>query len=132
MELDWIATDPDSLRLPYVERRSSMHAYVSRIEALRTLGEGYSEVHLADRDYPRIAFSFRDYYGVIRLSLADKMYLLHVGGVIADDKSVLVPGLDGDAEYSGAFVLTAERTWDLVKMFLQSGSVKELGEWYEL
>jgi hypothetical protein len=48
-KVDWIATDSEALRLSYAERRTTAEEYVARIEALRALGEGYSEVSLADR-----------------------------------------------------------------------------------
>jgi hypothetical protein len=49
VEVEWVATDPDSRLLSHAEQRSSVGDYVARIEALLALGEGYSHVHEADR-----------------------------------------------------------------------------------
>jgi hypothetical protein len=57
-KVDWIATDPETRRLSYTGRRTTAEEYVARIEALRALGEGYSEVSLADRAYPYVCLSF--------------------------------------------------------------------------
>jgi len=133
VELDWTATDPDSLRLSYGERRSSIEDYVTRIEALRAAGEGYSEVHRADRDYPLVTLQFRHPYGVVSCMSEDENIHLLVGdGVMDNSDSVLVPGLEGESLYSGAFVMSSDRAWDVVKEFLGSGSVEDLGEWVEL
>jgi hypothetical protein len=132
MELDWIATDPDSGRLSHTERRSSVETYESRIEVLRALGEGYTEVSWADRDYPHVALSFRNPYGVVHYMSEDKIYLLAGDGVIGDDQTADVPGLEGDSRFMGAFVLSADHAWEVVKAFLRSGSIEDLGQCWEL
>lgn len=45
-----------------------------------------------------------------------------------------VPVLDdmGDAEFSGDYVLSAERAWTAVKDFLRHGVVENFGEWQEM
>lgn len=135
MDVEWIATDPDSHRLSFTERRSSAEEYVVRIEALRALGWGYSEVHVSGTDYPCLTLSFRGDYAVLhQLSAEDKVLLLAGDGVIADDETVLVPMLDDidEAPFSGAFVLSAERARAAVREFLRHGSVEDLGDWQEL
>jgi hypothetical protein len=135
VDVDWIATDPESRRLSFTERRSGAEEYVSRIEALRALGWGYSEVHLSGRDYPCITLSFRGDYAVLhQFSAEDKVLLMTGGGVIADDETILVPMLDDidDAPFSGAFVLSTERACAAVTEFVRHGSVEYLGDWQEL
>jgi hypothetical protein len=63
VEVDWIATCPQTRRLSYTLRRSTAEEYVARIEALRALGEGYSEVSLAGRAYPHLTLSLRGGHG---------------------------------------------------------------------
>lgn len=135
MDVEWIATDPESGRLSFVERRSSAEEYLSRIEALRAQGWGYSEVRLSGRDYPSVTLSFRGDYAVLhQFSAEDKVLLLAGGGLVADDETVLVPMLDDidDTPFSGAFVLTTERASAAVTEFLRHGSVEDLGDWQEL
>jgi hypothetical protein len=133
VELEWIATDPDSRTLSYTEQRSTVDDYLSRIETLRALGEGFSQVHWADRDYPLVTLRFRNAFGVVdHFTDDDKVYLLVGDGVIANDETVLVPGIQGDSWFTGAFVMTADYAWDVVKAFIRSGSVEDLGEWFEL
>jgi len=133
MELDWTATDPESLRLSYVEQHSSLDVYVQRIEALRTAGEGYSKVHWADRDHPLVTLQFRHLYGVVSYMSEDQVIYLLVGdGVVDNEDSVLVPGLEDESWYSGHVVMSSDHAWDVVKKFLASGAVEGLGEWVEL
>ena len=135
MEVDWIATDPQTRRLSYTERRTTAEEYVARMDALHALGEGNSEVSLADRAYPRLTVSFRGGYGVVhQFSAEDKVFLLAGDGSIADDQTVLVPVMDDidDAEFTGAFVLSADHAWAAVREFLRHGSVEDLGNWQEL
>jgi hypothetical protein len=134
VEVDWIATDPKTRRLSS-ERRTTAEEYVTRIEALRVLGAGYSEVSLADRLYPRLILSFRGGYGVVhQFSAADKVALLAGDGSIATDQTVLVPVMDDidDAAFTGAFVLSADHAWAAVREFIRHGSVEDLGNWQEL
>ncbi len=135
MDVDWIATDPESRRLSFAERRSSAEEYFARIEALRALGWGYSEVHLAGTDYPVLALSFRGGYAVLhQFSAEEKVLLLAGEGVIADDETVLLPVLDDihDTVFSGAFVLSTGGACAAVREFLHHGSAEDLGDWQEL
>lgn len=134
MEVDWRATDPESGRLS-PERRSSVDEYLAWIEALRALGEGYSEVNLSGSTYPRLALSFRGGYGVVeQFATAEAMFLLAGDGVIADNETVPVPMLDDPdlAEFTGAFVVSADHAWAVVREFLRGGSVEDLGDWQQL
>lgn len=132
VEVDWSATDSVSGQLS-AERRSSLEEYVARVEALRALGQGYSEVSFSGSGYPCLALSFRGGYGVVHLFAEETMFLLAGDGVIADDETVLLPVLDDpDAEFTGAVVVTADRAWAVVREFLHRGSVEGLGDWHEL
>lgn len=132
MELSWTASEPGSGRIS-AERRSSDDDYMSRMEELLALGEGYSEVSCDDQLYPRVSLAFRAAYGVVaHWTSSEQMLLLLGDGIIAHDQTVFVPALEGDAKYTGAFVSSRERAWDVVKRFIRSGSVNEVGQWVEL
>ena len=135
MDVDWIATDPESGRLSGMERRSSAEEYVARIEALRALGWGYSEVHMSGADFPGLALSFRGSYAVVhQFAAEDKVLLLAGDGMIGDDEVVLVPMLDDtdDTTFTGAVVLSTARAFAAVREFVRHGSVEDLGDWEEL
>lgn len=135
MEVDWIATDPETRGLSYTDRRTSAAQYIAQIEALRAQGEGYCEVSLAGQAYPRLTLSFRGGYGVVhQFSAEDKVFLLAGDGVIANDQTALVPMLDDihDGKFTGAFVLTADHAWAVVREFLRHGNVEVLGHWQQL
>lgn len=132
MELSWAASEPGFVHLP-VERRSGAEEYIARMEELLALGEGYSEVSCNDQLYPRISFAFRATYGVVEhWSSSEEMFLLLGDGIVSDDETIFVPELEGDAEYTGAFVSSRQRAWDVVKKFIGSGSVDGLGQWAKL
>jgi hypothetical protein len=134
VKVDWIATDPQTRRLS-AERRTTAEEYVARMEALRALGEGYCEVSLAGRTYPRLTLSFRAGYGVVhQFSAADKVFLLAGDGSIANDQTVRVPVMDDvdNAKFTGAFVLSADHAWAAVTGFLRHGSAEDLGSWQQL
>ena len=135
MDVMWIATDPDSRRLSFTERRTSPADYIARIEALLAAGEGYSEVHRADQQYPLLALSFRGGYGVVhQFSAQDKVLLLVGDGVLDAHETVLVPVQNdvADVPFSGDYVLSAEHAWTVVKDFLRDGAVENLGEWQKM
>jgi hypothetical protein len=132
MELSWTASEPVSGRLS-AERRSSAEDYTSWMETLLALGEGYSEVSRDDQLYPRVSLAFRAGYGVIAYWSSSEQMLLLVGdGIISNDGTVFVPGLEGDAKYSGAFVSSQQRAWDTVTRFIESGSLDGVGQWVQL
>ena len=133
MELDWFASDPETGQLSCT-RRTTVEEYVARIEVLRELGEGYTEVSLADRPYPCLTFGFRGGYGVIhQFAAEDMVFLLSGNGAIGDEQRVRIPVLDdADTEWTGEFVLTADRAWAAVMEFLRHGSAESLGHWEQL
>ena len=111
MDVKWIATDPDSRRLSFVERRTSADDYIARIEALLAVGEGYSEVQWADRSHPYVALAVRGGYGVVHLFSADgELFILAGDGVIDASETVLIPVLDDGhgTPFTGEYVLSAE------------------------
>jgi hypothetical protein len=130
----WTATEPGSRRLSSY-RRTSADEYIARIEALLAIGEGYSEVHHAGQQHPRLAMLFKDGYAVVhQFSAEDKVFLLAGDGVIGARETVRVPVLD-DVDYavfSGEFVLSSGRAWAVVQDFLRRGAVESLGEWHKL
>lgn len=126
MEVSWVATEPGSGRLSAF-RRSGVDDYISRVEELLELGEGYSEVSCGDELYPRVSLTFRSAYGVVaHWPSSDRILLLIGDGVISSDATVYVPELEGYTAYTGAFVSNRQRAWDAVKKFIGSGSVDEL------
>jgi hypothetical protein len=128
VDVKWIATDPDSQRLSFVERRTSADDYIARIEALLAVGEGYSEVQWADR-------AVRGGYGVVHLFSADgELFILAGDGVIDASETVLIPVLDDGqgTPFTGEYVLSAEHAWKAVKHFVRHGAVEDLGNWQEL
>lgn len=64
-------------------------------------------------------------------SSSEEMFLLLGDGILANDEIVSVPELEGDTQYTGAFV-SSRRAWDVVKKFIGSGSVDGLGQWVKL
>lgn len=132
MEVSWVATEPGSGRVSAFQR-SGVDDYVSRVEELLELGEGYSEVSCGDELYPRVSQTFREAYGVVAHWPSSERILLLLGdGAISNGAKISVPELEGDTVYSGAFVSSRWRAWDSVKKFIGSGSVDELGQWFEL
>ena len=128
MKLNWIATDPENGRLSHT-RRTAVEEYIARIGIWLELGEGYTEVSLADRPYPCLAFGFRGSHGVIhQFAAEDEVFLLSGDCVVADEQTVLVPILDNDdSEFTGELVLSADHAWAAVKEFVRNGSVEGLG-----
>jgi hypothetical protein len=132
MEVSWVATEPGSGRISAF-RYSGVDDYISRMEDLLKLGEGYSEVSCGDQLYPRVILTFRASYGVVaHWSPAGETQLLLGDGIISNDASVSVPELEGDTEYTGKFVSSRQRAWDAVKQFIGSGSVDGIGHWVRL
>jgi hypothetical protein len=101
MEASWVATEPGSGRISAF-RYSGVGDYISRMEDLLKLGEGYSEVSCRDQLYPRVILAFRASYGVVaHWSPAGETQLLLGDGIISNDTSVSLPELEGDTEYTG-------------------------------
>ena len=135
MDVKWIATDADSQRLSFVERQTSADDYIARIEAMLTVGEGYSEVHWAGRVCPYVALAVKDGYGVVHLFSADgKLLILAGDGVIDASETVLIPVLDDGhgTPFTGEYVLSTEQAWKAVKHFVRHGAVEDIRNWQEL
>jgi hypothetical protein len=132
MELSWTASEPGSGRIS-AERRTSAEDYISRMEELLALGEGYSQVSCDDRLYPRVSLAFRAAYGVVaHWSTSEQMLLLLGDGIIPNGETIFVPEAEGDGKYTGAFVSSRQRAWDAVRKFIESGAVDGIGQWVEL
>jgi hypothetical protein len=101
MELEWFAMDSETPNLRYPQR-SGVEDYVSRIDELIARGEGYSEVSVVDQEYPYLALSFRNGFGIVHQFLSeDNVYLLLGDGVVGDDEEVSVLELEGDSRFTG-------------------------------
>jgi hypothetical protein len=80
-----------------------------------------------------VSLAFRAAYGVVtHWSSSEQVLLLFGDGIIANDQTASVPEVEGSGTYTGAFVPSREHAWDAVKKFIGSGSVDEVGQWFEL
>jgi hypothetical protein len=131
VDVEWTANAPDTESGPaQAERRTTAEDYVSQLRVLASVGAGYSEVSFADQPYPHLALSFRGPYGAVhKFSDEDEVALLVGNGVVNADEIVSLPGLEGDTEFTGDFVSSADRAIELVVAFVRRGSVDDLGEW---
>ena len=69
---------------------------------------------------------------VHQFSARDNVFLLAGDGIIASEQSVLVPVMDYGVEFTGAFVLSADHAWAVVRKFIRHGSAEDLGHWHEM
>jgi hypothetical protein len=131
VDVDWTATEPDSdSGAAQAERRTTAEEYVAQLRALASHGAGYSEVNLADQPYPHLALTFRGPHGAVhKFSDEDEVALLVGNGVVNADEIVSLHGLEGDTEFTGGYVSSAERAIDLVVTFVRTGSTENLGDW---
>lgn len=130
MELAWIATDPASGRLTFTESRSDIGGFMSRLKELLSIGEGYTEVRLGEEDFPMLAFSFREGYGVIHLfNSRGDWRLLRGDGVLPATETIDVPVHGEDSAFSGDFVSTVARASVTITAFIHGTAVEDLGEW---
>lgn len=134
MDVEWTATEPDSdSGAAQAEHRTTAEEYVSRLRALASRGAGYSEVSLADQPYPHLALTFRGPHGAVhKFSDEEEVALLVGNGVVNADEIVSLPGLEGDTEFTGGFVSSADRAIELVVAFVRTGSIDNLGDWETL
>jgi hypothetical protein len=124
MEAVWAATSPSTGRFAGVETRSTEDELLERCRELRERGEGYLEVRAPDRDFPCITLGFRGPLAVINLFDQPESVLLRRGdGSVAPDDVVEVPIMDDPATFTGMFVMTVDRAWELIQDFVRTGSV---------
>lgn len=133
MGVVWAATSPKSGLFHQVERRSEVKGLADRFSDLRSLGQGYIEVRLPNREFPMLILAFRDVYAVVHLmSDPERMSLLVGDGTVPSGTEVEVPIMDDLAVFTGDFVLDVDRAWELVHDFTQTRATGSLGEWREL
>ena len=133
MSVVWAATSPDSGQFAPVERRSNVRDLSDHFNELRSRGQGYLEVRLPECDFPQLSLGFRDDHAVIHLfSNAEEMSLLMGDGTVPSRAVIDVPIMDDLTEFTGDFVLSVDRAWDLVRDFVRTGAPRDLGEWCEL
>jgi hypothetical protein len=104
-----------------------------RFNELRSRGRGYLKVRLPDSEFPQLTLGFRDDHAVIHLiNDAEGMSLLVGDGTVPSGAVVDVPIMDDLTEFTGDFVLSVDRAWNLVRNFIRTGARRYLGEWCEL
>ena len=80
MDVMWIATDPDSSGGSHIPNGVPAQMTTSRgSRPCFATGEGYSEVHRADQQYPLLTLLLKDGYGVIHEFASEDKVLLLVG-----------------------------------------------------
>ena len=50
---------------------------------------------------------------------------------MSPDEEVEVPIMDDPATFTGMFVMTSDRAWELIQDFVRSGSVRNHGDWWQ-
>jgi hypothetical protein len=136
MTVEWSATSPETGMLASAVMRSDFKELEDRFIALRSLGEGFIELALLTEDSAEMALSFRGDHAVVEqlrgLDEDPKSFLLVGDGSVPWDGRVKVPHLEGDAVFTGHFVMGVDRAWAVLRGFVRTGSAAGLGEWYEL
>jgi hypothetical protein len=133
MSVTWAATALQSGRFCAVERCSEIPELADHFHALRSRGQGYLEVRLPNAGLPLLALGFRGDLGVLQLfDEADGSSLLVGDGIAAAKAVVDVPVADDLAAFSGDFVMSVDRAWELVRRFVATGVPGGLGEWCDL
>jgi hypothetical protein len=133
MSVMWAATSPESGPFHPVERLSEVKGLSDRFNDLRSLGQGYVEVRLPNREFPTLVLAFRDDHAVVYLTSApERMSLLAGDGTAPSGVEVEVPIMDDLATFTGDFVLDVDRAWELVHDFTQTRAASPRGEWREL
>ncbi|MEU1180412.1 hypothetical protein ABZ464_22665 [Streptomyces sp. NPDC005820] len=130
MGVVWATTSPESGRFVAGERRSDVSDLTDRFGELRSRGQGYLEVRLPDREFPRVSLGFRGDHAVIHLiDEAEVLSLLVGDGTVPVGAVVDVPIMDDPAEFTGDFVLGVDRAWSLISSFIRPGAAGDLGVW---
>jgi hypothetical protein len=115
------------------ETRSDIAEFMSRLDMLLSVGAGYAEVRRHDEEFPMLAFSFKDGYGVVHLfDSPDDCNLLRGDEVLPSTETVDLPVHGEESTFSGDFVSTVARGAAAVTAFVQGAAVEELGHWDRL
>ena len=133
MNVVWSMTSLESGRFRPGESRSDLSDLVGDFSELRSRGQGYLEVHFPDSEYPQMTLSFQGDRAIIHLFTDEETVSLLAGdGTVPPDVTVDVPIMDELSSFTGDFVLSVDRAWDVVETFVRTGTYAELGEWFEL
>jgi hypothetical protein len=133
MDVDWVATDPESGRFSGIYATSTFRELEDRLAALRARGEGYFQVARIGHEYPYLILGFCGAHGVLyRMDNAETM-LIHVGdGAVSEGDEVMVLVMEDHNDVSGKYALTLERAWGVVKEFAATGATGGDEAWLEL
>jgi hypothetical protein len=133
LEVIWAGTAVPGGRFSPIEVRSTPDELDGRFRELRPRGEGNLEVRLPDRDFPTISLGFRGGHAVIhRVDSPESMSLLRGDSSVPSDAAVEVLIMDEPAEFTGDFVVAVDHAWRLIKEFVHTNELVNLGEWCEL
>lgn len=130
-DVEWVASDPRSGRLPGMARRTSAQECLQGLEPVLT-DEGYAELSLVASPYPLLALSFRNGRGVIHAFSATGSVALHTGdGSVPAGEVVPLPVIVDDTDFTGDVVLSAGTAATVLREFLRTGSLDTLGPWHD-
>ncbi|MGW1030566.1 hypothetical protein ACWD4Z_00090 [Streptomyces antibioticus] len=133
MSVVWAATSPESGGFLPAERLTDVEALSERVGDLRSRGQGYVEVRSPGEEFPVLTLAFRGDHAVVHLMSDPERTSLLVGdGTVPSGAEVEVPIMDDLAVFTGDFVLSLDRAWELVHDFTQTWAVAPLGEWCEV
>ncbi|MET9379796.1 hypothetical protein ABZY09_01600 [Streptomyces sp. NPDC002928] len=133
MSVVWSMTSLESGRFRPGERCSELPDLAGDFSELRSSGQGYLEVRLPDSEYPQLTLSFRGDRAIIHLFTDEEtVSLLGGDGTVPPEVTVDVPIMDELSSFTGDFVLSVDRAWDVVENFVRTGTFEELGEWFDL
>ncbi|QNS03420.1 hypothetical protein [Streptomyces xanthii] len=129
----WSATTPETGLFSGLERHSALADLADRFARLRTLGRGYLEVRLPEGDLPCLTLGFRNDHAVLHRYDESGGLSLHAGdGATAPSTEVEVPIMNEPTEFTGDFILSTGRAWQIVHTFGRTGASGEPGDWYGL
>jgi hypothetical protein len=133
MTVLWSGTSLEWARVSPVGLETGEAELEAHLIALRTWGEGYLEISRPGSDHPALAFSFRGGQAVVHGWTDESTIALLVGdGSVPVDEVVEVPVMDEVASFTGDFVSTVDRAWEVVRGFVRGVELAGLGEWFEL
>ncbi|WP_328502157.1 hypothetical protein OG828_22805 [Streptomyces sp. NBC_00457] len=129
----WSSKSLESGRCQPGERGSELRDLTGDFNELRSRGQGHLEFRLTDSEFPQLTLSFRDDHAIIHLFTSEETVSLLAGdGTVPPDATADVPIMDELSVFTGEFVLSVDRAWDIVQNFVRTGVFEELGEWCEL
>jgi hypothetical protein len=80
-----------------------------------------------------MALSFQGDQAVLHRAIGEQSFALLVGdGSVRAGEPVQVPVFDEMSEFTGEFVSSLDRAWEVVGAFARTGDAEGLGEWWDL